>query len=89
MKTNKRIYIEANDSGRKIKAKKLVDENPNINTEDLAESCGFMHAQSFTRAFVRWYGMTLTQYRKDILGMKKRTYYPRASSLGRIGSSKK
>ncbi len=55
----------------------VLAADPNTNTETLAERCGFGHGQSFCRAFRRWYGMTVSQYRREVLRLERRQYAPR------------
>jgi AraC-like DNA-binding protein len=63
-------------AGREMAAIVLFSE-PNTNTETLADLCGFSHGQSFCRAFRRWYGMTVSQYRREVLRLERRQYAPR------------
>lgn len=47
------------------KATELLMQQPALSIGDIAFSCGFAEAGSFTRTFHRFYGLTPTQYREQ------------------------
>lgn len=51
---------------RKLKARELLTNQAN-RLQDVAKHLGYEDLSNFRRAFKRWYGMTPTDYRKDIL----------------------
>lgn len=50
---------------RITKARHLLESSP-LPIEEVAQQCGYDHANSFTRIFKRTYGMTPREYRKQV-----------------------
>lgn len=46
------------------RAKQLLETQPNLTIEDIAERCGFEHESSFYHAFKKMYGITPSEYRR-------------------------
>ncbi len=47
------------------KARHLLESNPELTIEDIAERCGFEHATNFYSAFKKKYGVTPMDYRRS------------------------
>ena len=47
------------------KARHLLESNPELTIEDIAERCGFEHASNFHSAFKKKYGITPMDYRRS------------------------
>ena len=57
-------YDELRTEERKRRCLDALAENPRTNFDRLSELCGYSDKQGAQRAFVRWFGMTLTQWRE-------------------------
>ena len=56
---------------RITKARHLLESSP-LSIEEIAQQCGYNHANSFTRIFKQTYGMTPRTYRKQVQEQNKR-----------------
>ena len=57
-------YWQLADAERRRRAIDAIQRHPKINSHDLAPICGLYYSQSVVRAFRRWFGMTITDYKR-------------------------
>ena len=66
LKSEGTTFNEIIESRRKSRAALLL-ANPNISVEAISFELGYEHTSNFRRAFKRWFGMTPSEYRHQLL----------------------